>query len=61
VLERLRGRPLSSTTSALACTVADGALKDAARGFQGGVDPATSAQAGLRGVLSARVFDGKKP
>lgn len=60
VLARLRGRPLSSTASALGATVADGALNDAARGFQGAVDPRRSDKAGLRGVLSARGFGGKK-
>lgn len=59
VLERLRGRPLSSATSALANTVADGALASAARGFDGGVDPRRSDKAGLRGVLSARSFTKK--
>jgi hypothetical protein len=60
VLERLRGRPLSTTASALGATVADGALAHAARGFQGSADPRTSDMAGLRGALSARSFSGKK-
>lgn len=61
VLERLRGRPLSETASALGNTVAEGALGDAARGFQGGADPRVSDKAGLRGMLSARSFTSKKP
>lgn len=71
VLERLRGKPLSLTTSQLASTLAggalaegaraEGALASAARGFQGGADPRVSDQAGLRGLLSARGFLGKKP
>ena len=61
VLERLRGKPLSTTASALGATVADGALAATARGFEGGADPRVSDQAGLRGVLSARSFSSKKP
>ncbi|MBI1944828.1 MAG: hypothetical protein HYS27_03985 [Deltaproteobacteria bacterium] len=60
VLERMRGRSLSSTASALGSTVADGALRGATRGFDGGADPTSSTKAGLRGALSARAFGNKK-
>lgn len=59
VLERMRGRSLSATASALGSTVADGALNGATRGFDGGADPTTSTKAGLRGALSARAFGNK--
>lgn len=58
-LERLRGRPLSSSAAAVADVVADGALASAAAGFAGGADPRTSEKAGLRGLLSARAFKKK--
>lgn len=61
VLEKLRGRPLGDVASQVAHSVADGALANATKGFQGGVDPSQSASAGLRGILAARDFGKKKP
>lgn len=60
VLENMRGRPLGDIASQVAHSVADGALANATKGFQGGVDPSQSASAGLRGILAARDFGKKK-
>ena len=58
-LEALRGRPLGDVAGAVAAQLQTDPLKTASAGFAGGVDPAKSEKAGLRGVLAARNF-GKK-
>lgn len=60
VVEQMRGRPLGDVASQVAHSVADGALANATKGFQGGVDPSQSAAAGLRGILAARDFGKNK-
>lgn len=55
-LAALQGKPLSELARAVAGELTADPLKNAARGFQGAVDPATSDKAGLRGMLAARAF-----
>jgi hypothetical protein len=54
----LKGVP-SSTARAVGERLGSDPLAQASKGFAGGVDPRTSPQAGLRGMLAARSF--KKP
>lgn len=55
-LEALRGKPLGDVAGAVGQQLQSDPLKTAAAGFKGGVDPAKSESAGLRGVLAARSF-----
>ncbi len=55
-LEALRGKPLGDVAGAVAQQLQSDPLKTAASGFAGGVDPAKSEKAGLRGVLALRNF-----
>lgn len=58
-LATLRGRPLGEAATTIGQQLATDPLKTAAAGFAGGVDPAKSDKAGLRGILAARSFKGR--